>query len=56
MPEMNIELDEEEDKLVELYKATHNLPNKKEAVRQMIRGYKKADKPISSKPEVKAKG
>ena len=50
---MQIEFSEEEDQLIELYKATHRLRSKAEAVRQMVKGYEKADKPISKRKDAK---
>ena len=40
MTKIQIDLDEMEDKIVEVYKLVHNLKTKEEAVKQMIRFFK----------------
>lgn len=42
MPKIQVDLSEEEDKIVELYLAENRLKNKEEAVKGIIRDHKKA--------------
>lgn len=44
MPKIQIELSEEEDQVVEIYKAENKLANKEDAIKSIINRYKKAKK------------
>lgn len=45
MTKIQIELDEEEDKTVEIYKLVNNLKTKQETIKKMIRHFKADIKP-----------
>jgi hypothetical protein len=45
MTKIQIELDEEEDKIVEIYKLVNSLKTKQEAIKKMIRYFKAEIKP-----------
>lgn len=37
MPKLTVDFDEEEDNIIDIFKSTHKLKNKKESIRKMIR-------------------
>ncbi|MDD5126584.1 MAG: DUF2683 family protein [Dehalococcoidales bacterium] len=45
MAKIQIELSKDEDKIVEVYKLVHDLKNKQEAIKQMIRYFEADIKP-----------
>ncbi len=45
MTKIQIDLDEEEDKIVEIYKLVHNLNTKQEAIKKMVKYFKAEVKP-----------
>ena len=45
MTKIQIDLDEEEDKIVEIYKLVNNLKTKQEAIRKMVKYFKADIKP-----------
>jgi hypothetical protein len=45
MAKIQINLSDEEDKIVEIYKLVHNLKTKEEAIKQMIRYFEAEIKP-----------
>lgn len=49
MVKIQIDLNEEEDKIVEIYKLVHNLKTKQEAIKKMIRYFKADIKPRTMK-------
>ena len=49
MTKIQIDLDEEEDKIVEVYKIVNNLKSKEEAIKKMIRYFKVEIKPKNLK-------
>jgi hypothetical protein len=49
MTKIQINLDEEEDKIVEIYKLMNNLNTKSEAIKRMIRYFKAEIKPMNLK-------
>jgi uncharacterized coiled-coil DUF342 family protein len=49
MTKIQIDLDEEEDKIVEIYKLVNNLNTKQEAIKKMIRYFKAEIKPKNLK-------
>lgn len=49
MVKIQIDLSEEEDKIVEIYKLVHNLKTKEEAIKQMVCYFKADIKPTKIK-------
>lgn len=49
MTKIQIDLDEEEDKIVEIYKLVNNLNTKSEAIKKMVRYFKAEVKPKNLK-------
>ena len=49
MTKIQIDLDKEEDKIVEIYKLVHNLKTKEEAIKQMVRYFEAEIKPKNLK-------
>ena len=49
MVKIQIDLDEEEDKLVEIYKLVNNMNTKSEAIKKMVRYFKAEVKPKNLK-------
>ena len=45
MTKIQIDLDEEEDKIVEIYKLVNNLTTKQEAIKKMVKYFKAEIKP-----------
>jgi hypothetical protein len=48
-PKIQIDLDQEEDKIVEIYKLVNNLNTKSEAIKKMIKYFKAEIKPTNLK-------
>ena len=49
MPKIQIELSDEEDKIVEIYKLVNNLKTKQEAIKKMVKYFKAEIKPTNLK-------
>jgi len=49
MTKIQIDLDEEEDRIVEIYKLVNNLKTKQEAIKKMVRYFKADIKPKNLK-------
>ena len=49
MTKIQIDLDKEEDKIVEIYKLVNNLNTKQEAIKKMVRYFKADIKPANLK-------